>query len=92
MNNPYEGFGDFLKDLPEKTVRIKAAKAMPIPDVTPLPCGCVPHKTHMSTFGTALYCETEQQPYCNFECPHEEFWEEYANSPITEEEVRKAEK
>lgn len=32
-----------------------------------LPCGCVPHETHMSHFGTALYCETEGQPYCNFE-------------------------
>ena len=38
----------------------------------PLPCGCIPHETHMSHFGTALYCETEQNPYCNFECPHEE--------------------
>ena len=39
-------------------------------DQRPLPCGCVPHKTRMSPWGTALYCETEGQPYCNFECPH----------------------
>lgn len=39
---------------------------------TPLPCGCVPHETRMSHFGTAVYCETEQNAYCNFECPHEE--------------------
>jgi hypothetical protein len=40
--------------------------------ICPLPCGCVPHVTRMSPLGTALYCETEGQPYCNFECPHEE--------------------
>lgn len=39
---------------------------------TPLPCGCVPHVTRMSPWGTALYCETEGHPYCNFECPHVE--------------------
>jgi len=31
-------------------------------------CVCEPHDTHMSWFGTALYCETEQNAYCNFEC------------------------
>ena len=42
----------------------------------PLPCGCQPHETHMSWFGTALYCETEGHPYCNFECPHDDTTEE----------------
>ena len=32
-----------------------------------LPCGCRAHVTRMSGFGTALYCETEQNAYCNFE-------------------------
>jgi hypothetical protein len=31
-------------------------------------CECEPHVTRMSGFGTALYCETEQNAYCNFEC------------------------
>lgn len=35
-----------------------------------LACGCIPHITRMSHFGTAVYCETEQNAYCNFECPH----------------------
>lgn len=36
-----------------------------------LSCGCVPHKVRM-TDHWGLYCDTEQQPYCNFECPHED--------------------
>lgn len=37
----------------------------------PLPCGCYPHvtKTH-PVWG--FQCVTEDQAYCNFECPHEE--------------------
>lgn len=35
-----------------------------------LPCGCIPHKTRMTGFG--FTCDTEQQGYCNFECPHQE--------------------
>jgi len=31
-------------------------------------CECEPHVTHMSGFGTTLYCDTEQNAYCNFEC------------------------
>lgn len=31
-------------------------------------CDCVRHKTRMTAWG--LYCDTEQQGYCNFECPH----------------------
>lgn len=34
------------------------------------PCGCFPHVTYMTGFG--FHCETEDQGYCNFECPHEE--------------------
>ncbi|MFC3504484.1 hypothetical protein ACFOOK_26430 [Micromonospora krabiensis] len=41
----------------------------------PLPCGCVPHSTRMrGVWG--FYCDTEQQGYCNFECPHEDEDEE----------------
>jgi hypothetical protein len=38
-----------------------------------LPCGCVPHATRMrdNSLGQPLWCDTEQQAYCNFECPHE---------------------
>lgn len=35
-----------------------------------LPCGCRPHITRMTGFG--FHCETEDQGYCNFECPHED--------------------
>lgn len=35
-----------------------------------LPCGCEPHSTRQQAFW-GFYCDTEQQPYCNFECPHE---------------------
>lgn len=35
-----------------------------------LPCGCIPHNTYMTGFG--FHCETEDQGYCNFECPHDE--------------------
>lgn len=31
-------------------------------------CGCFPHVTYMTGFG--FHCETEDQGYCNFECPH----------------------
>lgn len=36
-----------------------------------LPCGCIPHETRMRGMW-GFYCDTEEQPYCNFECPH---WE-----------------
>lgn len=33
------------------------------------PCECDDkHETRMSHFGTALWCETEQNAYCNWEC------------------------
>ncbi|GEM_PF-6844280 len=35
-----------------------------------LDCGCEPHETRMSLWG-GLYCVTEGQGYCNYECPHE---------------------
>lgn len=35
---------------------------------TPLPCGCIPHDTRPG--GMGVYCETEDNAYCNFECPH----------------------
>lgn len=35
-----------------------------------LPCGCRPHYTRMTQWG--FRCDTEDQGYCNFECPHEE--------------------
>lgn len=35
-----------------------------------LPCGCVPHVTRMRGIW-GFYCQTEDQGYCNFECPHE---------------------
>jgi hypothetical protein len=35
-----------------------------------LSCGCTPHTTQMRPMG--FHCVTEQQGYCNFECPHEE--------------------
>jgi hypothetical protein len=31
-------------------------------------CTCEPHVTRMSNFGTALYCDTEDNAYCNYEC------------------------
>lgn len=34
-----------------------------------LDCGCIPHYTHMRGMW-GFYCETEDQGYCNFECPH----------------------
>lgn len=37
-----------------------------------LPCGCVPHKTRPNDLWGGIYCDTEQQGYCNFECPHED--------------------
>lgn len=36
-----------------------------------MPCGCMPHVTYMRGIW-GFYCETEDQGYCNFECPHEE--------------------
>lgn len=34
-------------------------------------CGCIPHQT--TTRGIwGFYCITEDQGYCNFECPHED--------------------
>lgn len=36
-----------------------------------LDCGCVPHVTRMRGMW-GFYCETEDQGYCNFECPHED--------------------
>lgn len=39
--------------------------------VNALPCGCVPHEI-IVTDRCACYCVTEGQPYCNFECPHED--------------------
>ena len=35
---------------------------------TALDCGCIPHSTRPG--GMGVYCETEGQGYCNFECPH----------------------
>lgn len=35
-----------------------------------LPCGCTPHETRVTEW-SAIYCDTEEQPYCNFECPHQ---------------------
>ncbi len=37
----------------------------------PLECGCIPHKLGRTLWGS-FYCETEQQGYCNFECPHDD--------------------
>lgn len=36
----------------------------------PMDCGCIPHLTYMTEWG--FHCETENQGYCNFECPHED--------------------
>lgn len=44
--------------------------AYSVTEVDQMPCGCVPHKTRMTQWG--FRCDTEDQPYCNFECPHEE--------------------
>ena len=41
-----------------------------VPLRDPLPCGCFPHVTRMTEWG--FHCATENQGYCNFECPHEE--------------------
>jgi len=41
------------------------------PHGTPLDCGCIPHVTRMGPVW-GFYCETEDQPYCNFECSHDE--------------------
>jgi hypothetical protein len=49
-----------------------------------LPCGCRPHRTRMSTFGTTLYCDTEQNAYCNFECPHEDEDDPTIEHPLQE--------
>lgn len=38
---------------------------------TPADCGCIPHHTYMRGMW-GFFCETEDQPYCNFECPHDE--------------------
>lgn len=35
-----------------------------------LSCGCIPHTTQMTPFG--FRCVTEDQGYCNFECPHDD--------------------
>lgn len=60
---------------------------MPLPRVTPLPCGCIPHEIRPNDLWGGIYCDTEKQGYCNFECPHDEFWEEYSNTPLTDEEI-----
>ena len=36
----------------------------------PLECGCRPHVTEMTAWG--FHCVTEDQGYCNFECPHDD--------------------
>lgn len=33
-------------------------------------CGCIAH--HTKPGGMGVYCITEQNGYCNFECPHDE--------------------
>lgn len=76
----YEALCDYVEtydltftplDPREDSFRAEADESdVPLGD--PLPCGCFPHVTEMSWFGTALYCKTEQNAYCNFECPHEE--------------------
>lgn len=35
-----------------------------------LECGCIPHATTMRGMW-GFYCDTEDQGYCNFECPHD---------------------
>jgi len=37
----------------------------------PLDCGCIPHVTRIRGMW-GFYCETEDQGYCNFECPHQD--------------------
>lgn len=39
-------------------------------------CGCVAHHTRPG--GAGVFCITEQNGYCNFECPHEDEDEEVA--------------
>ena len=39
-------------------------------------CGCVAHHTRPG--GMGVFCITEQNAYCNFECPHEDEEEEVA--------------
>lgn len=78
--NPYEGFGDFLKGIPDEPIRTKTKVTdnsnndPPKDDNNPdaLPCGCIPHKTRPNDLWGGIYCDTEKQGYCNFECPHEE--------------------
>lgn len=37
-----------------------------------LPCGCIPHVLRLSPLSGNVCCETEDNPYCNFECPHDD--------------------
>lgn len=64
--------GETFMDEHGKYVDAYGERVYPEGTTYELECGCLAHKTRMSHFGTALYCEAEQQPYCNFECPHED--------------------
>lgn len=57
---------------PDESGDVNCSACLALVLLPELPCGCRPHRTRMSHFGTALYCETEQNAYCNFECPHDE--------------------
>jgi hypothetical protein len=49
----------------------ETAEGLEVLEGDALPCGCVPHHTYMRGMW-GFYCETEDQGYCNFECPHED--------------------
>ena len=66
----HEGLTYTLLDPREDSFRADADES-DVPLGKQLRCGCFPHVTRMSTFGTAVWCETEQNAYCNFECEHE---------------------
>lgn len=49
----------------------ETSEGVEVLDGDPAPCGCIPHHTYMRGMW-GFYCETEQQPYCNFECYHDQ--------------------
>lgn len=54
----------------EQEIR-ETTEGLEVLEGTPADCGCIPHNTYMRGMW-GFYCETEDQGYCNFECPHDE--------------------
>ena len=49
----------------------ETAEGLEILDGTPAACGCIFHSTYMRGMW-GFYCETEDNAYCNHECPHDD--------------------